>query len=561
MVHDVQLSQDSDSIASEGPYQENSQVPHCMASMSTEDVNSKSFGGKENIGSLSRTTTREIADTAEHSEASTLQDFGEEKTEEPPYTLLSYAQKWGMVALLTMCTFWSSLGSPIYYPALKQLERKFNVDEDMVNVTVVVYLLFQGIAPTVSGGVADIYGRRPVIIGGMIIYVGVSAALACCNSFGVIIFLRCVQSACISPTIAISSGVVGDFTLKHERGTFVSATSGFALLGQAFGSLIGAALAAAWDWRAIFWFLVIGCGTSLAIVFCLLPETKRTIVGNLSIQPKNVVNRTPIFLLKRVQKRFRYDRPDISTLDKNVPKLDLISPLKIISKPEIILSLFPAGLQFAMWTLMLAAISSQLTSSPYNYKLTIVGVCYLPGGIGGLFGSLITGRIIDICYKYYLKKFEERKKQGLIAEEAEFNIFRARVMAGLPQNFIAVVSFLLFGWSVDKGWHISAVLITSCVSSFCTMSTLSTSSTLLVDLYPNRSSTATSCFNFIRCILSAIFMGCFAKMKTSMTVGGTFSFLCALVFVGNFLLYFPMRSGMKWRRQRALKSELKLMTK
>lgn len=512
---------------------------------------------KKTDGTISKTTTREISGSQIDSEASSINAPEKSAADESPYTLLSYSQKWGMVALLTMCTFWSSLGSPIYYPALKQLEKQFNIDENMVNVTVVVYLLFQGIAPTVSGGLADIYGRRPIIIIGMIIYVAVSVGLACCNSFGVIVFLRCVQSACISPTIAISSGVVGDFTLKFERGTFVGATSGFALLGQAFGSLIGAALAAAWDWRAIFWFLVIGCGTSLAIVFVLLPETKRTIVGNLSVKPKNFLNRAPVFLLKPVQKRFKYDKPDYDTLDPNIPKLDLTSALKITAQPEIMLSLFPAGLQFAMWTLMLSAISSELIASPYNYKLTIVGVCYLPAGIGGLIGSFVTGRIIDIYYRRMIEKFEKRKDEGLIAADAEFNVIRARLLAGLPQNFISVASFLLFGWSVDKGWAIPAILVTSCISSFCTMSTLSTSSTLLVDLYPGKSSTATSCFNFIRCSLSAIFMGCFAKMKSSMTVGGTFTFLCGLVFLGNFLLLIPMKSGMKWRRQRALKAELK----
>lgn len=508
---------------------------------------------KINNGTLSRATTREIREH-DNSEVSSIE---KQESDEAPYTLLNYRQKWGMVGLLTMCTFWSSLGSPIYYPALKQLEAQFHIDEDMVNVTVVVYLLFQGIAPTVSGGLADIYGRRPVILIGMIIYVVASIGLACCNSYGVVVFLRCVQSAGISPTIAISSGVVGDFTLKMERGTFVGAASGFALLGQAFGSLIGAALAAAWNWRAIFWFLVIGCGACLLIVYVCLPETKRTIVGNLSITPKNFLNRAPIFLLKPIRKRFKYDNPDYETLDHNIPKLDLTSALKITMQPEIMLSLLPAGLQFAMWTLMLSAISSELSAAPYNYELTIVGVCYLPAGIGGLIGSFITGKIIDIYYRRSLLKFQERKEQGLIPPETEFNVIRARLLAGLPQNYISVVSFLIFGWSVDKGWAVPAVLITSCISSFCTMSTLSTSSTLLVDLYPGKSSTATSSFNFIRCTLSAIFMGCFAKMKSSMTVGGTFTFICGLVFLGNFLVFIPMKSGMKWRNQRALKAELK----
>ena len=515
-------------------------------------------------GTLSRMTTREVEahDSSDDSETDSNIEVTVEKVDNsPPYTLLNYSQKWCMVAILTMCSFWSSLASPIYYPALKQLEKEFGLDEDKVNVTVVVYLLFQGIAPTFSGGLADVYGRRPIILGGMVIYVVASIGLANAPSYGVICFLRIIQSIGISPTIAISSGVVGDYTLKFERGTFVGATSGFVLIGQGIGPLLGAVIAARWDWRAIFWFLAIGCGASLISGFFLLPETKRTLVGNLSIKPKHIWSRAPITLLPSVQKKLKYDNPDIETLDKNVPSLDLIGALKITAQPEIILALFPAGLQFAMWTLMLSSISSGLSSAPYNYSLPIIGVCYLPAGIGGLCGSFLTGRVIDYYYKKAVKKFEQEKASGAIPEDTKFNTFKVRLLCVLPQNFVAVISFLLFGWSIDKGWKIPAALITSFVSSYCAMSTLSTMTTLLVDLYPTKSSTASSCFNFVRCSLSSIFMGCFADMKQTMTVGGTFSFLIALLFLANGLTFIPIMYGMQWREKRMLKEEMKAQLK
>lgn len=493
---------------------------------------------------VSRTTTRELQ--RDDGSVQGSMDMSLQDQISAPYTLLNHPQKWFMVMLLTMCGFWSSLGSPIYYPALRQLEKQFDVDENLVNVTVVVYLLFQGLAPTVSGGLADRYGRRPIILIGMLLYVVASIGLAKSPSYGVIVFLRCVQSIGISPIIAISSGVVGDFTTKAERGTFVGAVSGFVLLGQAFGSLIGAALAAAWDWRAIFWFLAIGCGSCLAIAFVILPETKRTMVGNLSVKPKRLMNQAPILMLKSVRRRLRYDNPDYETLDPVIPKLDFLSAFKIICLPEIMLSLFPGGLIFALWTLMLSSLSSELSAKPYEYKLIIIGLCYLPGGVFGLLGSFLTGKVIDVFYVKKLKKFELDKSEGRLPDDAKFNIFDARLSAVLPQSFIAVISFLLFGWSVDKKWHISAVMVTSAISSFCTMSTLSTSTTLLVDLYPGKSSTASSCFNFIRCSLSTIFMGCFAKMKTSMTIGGTFTLICGLIFICNFLILIPIKYGMQW---------------
>lgn len=504
----------------------------------------------------SSTTTKEV-DSSYFSSSNFSFDEGQYEKYQPPHSLLSYKMKWGMVFLLTMSTFWSSVGSAIYYPALKQLEKKFNADANRMNITVVVYLLFQGIAPVVSGGLADIYGRRPIIVGGMLVFIVASIGVACCNSYGVIVFLRCVQSFGISPAIAISAGVVADFTTKDERGTFVGANSGLALFGQAFGSLIGAALTSAWNWRAIFWFLAIAGGVSFVFVFTFLPETKRTIAGNLSIKPKHLINVAPVFLLKPVRQRFKWDNPDTDTLDPRKPKFDLTQALRICAQWEILLSLFPAGMQFSMWSLMLSSIASNLSSPPYNYKLIIVGVCYLPSGIGGLLGSVMTGRMIDFYYKRQLNKYNKTREQGLIPGEVPFNFFKSRLVTALPQNFICVATFLLFGWSLDKGWKIPSVLVVSCISSYCTMSTMATSTTLLVDLYPGKSSTATSCFNFIRCSLSAMFMGCFAKMQDAMTIGGVFSFLCGVTFFCNFLLLIPMKYGMRWRQERDAKARAK----
>ena len=99
-------------------------------------------------------------------------------------------------------------------------------------------------------------------------------------------------------------------------------------------------------------------------------------------------------------------RDSYETLDRTVPKLDLSSAGKILVLPEIILSLFPSGLLFAMWTLMLSSISSGLSVAPYNYHLVIIGVCYLPGGIGGLLGSFFTGRVIDMYFKRKVRSAE-----------------------------------------------------------------------------------------------------------------------------------------------------------
>lgn len=83
-----------------------------------------------------------------------------------------------------------------------------------MNVTVVVYFVFQGLAPTFMGGFADSLGRRPVVLVAIVIYFGACIGLACAQTYAQIIVLRCLQAAGISPVIAINSGIMGDVTTR-----------------------------------------------------------------------------------------------------------------------------------------------------------------------------------------------------------------------------------------------------------------------------------------------------------------------------------------------------------
>ena len=120
----------------------------------------------------------------------------------------------------------------------------------------------------------------------ILIYCAACIGLATCQTYPQIVALRCLQSAGISPVIAINSAIMGDVASLKQRGGYVGYVSGFQVIGVALGALLGALLAARWDWRAIFWFLTIGSGICAVSLIICLPETKRTMVGNECIRPQ-----------------------------------------------------------------------------------------------------------------------------------------------------------------------------------------------------------------------------------------------------------------------------------
>ncbi|CAY80386.1 Qdr2p [Saccharomyces cerevisiae EC1118] len=478
----------------------------------------------------------------------------------PPHSRFSRSFRTVLIAQCAFTGFFSTIAGAIYYPVLSVIERKFDIDEELVNVTVVVYFVFQGLAPTFMGGFADSLGRRPVVLVAIVIYFGACIGLACAQTYAQIIVLRCIQAAGISPVIAINSGIMGDVTTRAERGGYVGYVAGFQVLGSAFGALIGAGLSSRWGWRAIFWFLAIGSGICFLASFLILPETKRNISGNGSVTPKSYLNRAPILVLPTVRKSLHLDNPDYETLELPT-QLNLLAPFKILKAYEICILMLVAGLQFAMYTTHLTALSTAL-SKQYHLTVAKVGLCYLPSGICTLCSIVIAGRYLNWNYRRRLKYYQNwlGKKRSKLLEEHDndlnlvqriiendpkytFNIFKARLQPAFVTLLLSSSGFCAYGWCITVKAPLAAVLCMSGFASLFSNCILAFSTTLIVDLFPTKTSTATGCLNLFRCILSAVFIAALSKMVEKMKFGGVFTFLGALTSSSSILLFILLRKG------------------
>ncbi|QLL31436.1 hypothetical protein HG536_0B02990 [Torulaspora globosa] len=493
-----------------------------------------------------------------------------------PYSRFQRPEKFMLVVQCAFTGFFSTIAGAIYYPVLTVIEHKFNVSEEQVNITVVVYYIFQGLSPTLMGGFADHLGRRPIVNLSILLYCAACIGLACSNTYAQIVGLRCLQAAGISPVIAINSGIVGDVTTRKERGGYVGYISGFQVVGTAFGALIGAGLSSRWGWRSIFWFLAIGSGICLLFSLFLLPETKRTIAGNGSVTPKSPLNWSPVLRLPIVRRRLHLDDPDLDTVAP-ASKLNLLAPFSIIKIPEISLVLLVAGLQFSTWTTHQTALTTSL-SKDYHLSVAKIGLCFLPSGICTLISIVSSGRYLN--YNYRRKMIQHRawvaqREQALLKEHEgdellvkqiiesdyhyTFNIFRARMQPALFTVMLSSMGFISFGWCISVKAPLAAVLCTSGFASLFSNCILAMSVTLIVDLFPSRASTATGCLNLFRCALSAIFIACLTKMTQHMKSGGVFTFLGSITLLSTGFLVVVMAHGKKLsyrRRQQERKGQI-----
>ena len=476
------------------------------------------------------------------------------------YSYFNNSYKTLLVVQCAFTGFYSSIAGAIYYPVLSVIEDEFNISEQQVNITVVVYFLFQGIAPSIMGGLADSFGRRPIVLSSIMLYMIACVSLACSNSYGEILGLRCLQAAGIAPVIAINSGIMGDITTKAERGGYVGYVSGFQVMGTAFGAIIGSILANRWGWRSIFWFLVIGSGICLLCSLVILTETKRTIVGNGSVTPRSIFNYAPVLRLKAVRKMLHLGNPELESLEPPV-KFNLFAPLEILRNARINLLLYIAGLQFATYTTHQTALSTVL-SSKYNLKVLEVGLCYLPTGLCTMATVVISGRYLNWFYSRESKRHEVwlenqvmqmTAERGITENEAKditendpkytFNLIEARLKAGFLTLVVSSLGFIAYGWCIQMKAPLPAVLVCSGIASLFSNCILTFSTTTMVDLFPSKGSTATGCLNLYRCLISAIFISCLSRMVKAIDYGGVFTLMGAINIFSSVALLYLVKTG------------------
>ncbi|KAG6909191.1 hypothetical protein DXG01_001705 [Tephrocybe rancida] len=121
-----------------------------------------------------------------------------------------------------------------------------------------------------SGGISEIFGRRPAILAALLLFALGSVLCATAQNMSWLIASRTVQGLGGGMILSVTNIIIGDLVPLQERG-FVSGVLGLSwALSAAFGPLIGGALADAGQWRWIFNLNLPIAGLTVVLVLLLL---------------------------------------------------------------------------------------------------------------------------------------------------------------------------------------------------------------------------------------------------------------------------------------------------
>ena len=176
-------------------------------------------------------------------------------------------------ALLTALVALGQISTSIYIPSMPFLVEDLDATPKAVNLTLSVFLYGFAVGQLIYGPLSDRFGRRPVLLAGVGLYLAASFACIFAPSIDALIAGRLVQgmTACAGPVLG--RAVVRDI-YGPERTVKAMAYIGMALaVSPAVAPIIGGYLQLWFGWRSTFVFLSLVGAVILAAVSSLLDET------------------------------------------------------------------------------------------------------------------------------------------------------------------------------------------------------------------------------------------------------------------------------------------------
>ncbi len=179
----------------------------------------------------------------------------------------------GFIALLIAVSAVSPLGINMYLPSMPGMARALGVDFTTIQLTLSLYLGAMAVGQLVIGPLSDRFGRRPVLLIGLLTFVAGSVICMAAQSIGVLIFGRIVQAIGGCAGITLSRAIVRDLYGRNQVASMIAYVTMGMAVAPMIAPTIGGLLETFFGWRASFAFLIGFGGLALVFAYWQLGET------------------------------------------------------------------------------------------------------------------------------------------------------------------------------------------------------------------------------------------------------------------------------------------------
>ena len=188
----------------------------------------------------------------------------------PPLAQYAHAP---LMLLIIAFLMMQPLSTDLYLASLPGLASGFNVPPSTVQLTLSLFVIGFGGAQLIIGPLSDRFGRRPVLLGGLALYVAASALCALAVSIELLIAARFLQALGCCSAVIMARAIVRDAYAPEHSARVIAKAATWLSLAPILGPILGSYLQVGFGWRAAFVALGVFSAVLLLLSILRLPET------------------------------------------------------------------------------------------------------------------------------------------------------------------------------------------------------------------------------------------------------------------------------------------------
>ncbi len=178
-----------------------------------------------------------------------------------------------LILLLGALAACGPISIDMYLPSLPSITQAFTVSASAAQTTLTSFMFGFSIGMLLYGPLSDSFGRRPVLLGGIVMFALASIACTVSFSIGSLIVFRFVQALGAGAASVLARAIARDAHEPHEAARVLSMLAIVTSIGPLLAPLIGGQLLLIGGWRVVFVVLTIFGAVCAAMAFLRVPET------------------------------------------------------------------------------------------------------------------------------------------------------------------------------------------------------------------------------------------------------------------------------------------------
>lgn len=178
-----------------------------------------------------------------------------------------------LALLLGLITAIGPFAIDSYLPALPTLGASLHASPAAVQMSLTVFFIVIGVCQLFYGPISDVFGRKPPIYAGLVIFAVGSIGCALAPTIEMLIAFRAMQAFGACAGMVVPRAIVRDLYTGHEAARLMSLLMLVMSVSPILAPLAGSLVISLWSWREVFAVLAVVAVLCLVMTVVQLPET------------------------------------------------------------------------------------------------------------------------------------------------------------------------------------------------------------------------------------------------------------------------------------------------